>query len=176
MLLILLRAVVLLYSTPFYLNKHKPRAVSQIEKYYPQTSRLVLKKVELMKKHQPYQIRNPRFEDDGEGGESYRAEKEEERQRPREERKQGHQSNDQRKIACTRTSAAHTVHQIFPAFLRRARWRRALGVVVSPRRDSRRNPPVTTCLARRSPDEQSHGDNREVFQLEFFSGMISLTG
>lgn len=80
MLLILLRAAVLLYSTPFYLDKHKPRAVSQIEKYYPQTSRQVLKKVELMMKHQPYQIRNPRFEDDGEGGESNRAEKEEERE------------------------------------------------------------------------------------------------
>lgn len=71
---------VTLTTTPFYLDKHKPRAVSQIEKYYPQTSRLVLKKVELMMKHQPYQIRNPRFEDDGEGVESNRAEKEEERE------------------------------------------------------------------------------------------------
>lgn len=36
-----------------------------------------------------------------------RAVREEERDRLREERKQGHQSNDQRKIACTRTSATH---------------------------------------------------------------------
>lgn len=78
-----------------------------IEKYHPQTSRQVLKKLQLMMKHRftssnsksPIRRRRRR--------EWTRAVREEERDRLREERKQGHQSNDQRKIACTRTSATH---------------------------------------------------------------------
>lgn len=63
-----------------------------------------------------------------------------------------------------------------PPFSVGARWRRALGVV-SPRRDGRRDPPVTTCLARPylSPDEQSHGDNRES-ELQFYSQELLQSG